>query len=43
VGLTGTASGAEGLFAFVAEPVAHINLIIEAVYPNIRAYPHGTG
>jgi hypothetical protein len=43
VGLTGTASGAEGLFAFVAEPGAHINLIIEAVYPNIRAYPHGTG
>jgi hypothetical protein len=41
VGLTGTANGDESLFAFVGELVAQVNLIVGAVYPNIRAYLHG--
>ena len=43
VGLNGTASGAEGLFAFVAELVVHVNRTTGAVYPNRRAYLHGIG
>ena len=43
VGLTGAAHGDQGLFAFVVELVAQVNLIVGAVYPNIRAYLYGTG
>jgi hypothetical protein len=42
VGRTGTANGAAGLFAFVTELVAQVNLILETVYPNTRSYLDAT-
>jgi hypothetical protein len=43
VGFTGAAHSDQGLFAFVVELVAQVNLIVGSAYPNIRAYLHGSG